>query len=135
MARATTLVAGAVALFPFVVLQRTHHFSAEEPLLWATIDRQEGPVNMGCGVLECFAFTLATASAVAAFTIVSLASLAVDVLVFAAGVSAAARLAVEAFIATLAVAGNAVAAFDVALGYSSSSSTRGPCRCCSGKSL
>ena len=46
-ARATTFVTGAVALLPILVLQPTHHLSVEEPLLWATINRQEGPVHMG----------------------------------------------------------------------------------------
>ena len=45
---------------------------------------------------------------------------------FAAVTLAVAGIAVEALVATLEVAGNAVAAFDVALGDSSSSSSRGP---------
>ena len=108
----TFSIAGAVALLPLPVLQWTHHFSLEEPRLWDTIDRQEGPVHMGfCGVLEFIAITFA----VVAFAIVALVFLAVDVVVFVAFA-----------VAILAVVGIAVATFVVAeLGDSSLSSSKG----------
>ena len=56
----TFCVAGAVALLRLSVLQRTHHLYTEVPLLWTTIDCQEGPIHMNaCGGLEFIAIPFA----------------------------------------------------------------------------